>query len=148
MHSVSIIHTFHPDCYTIMLMTLLTYSEEVQQMWKYLEWMLRASASSHPESPWWAPCQFNHTASWHPARKPCHILILTLVVGWSVKGWQEKFHQSHKGGKKCCFWCNSGKLGKLFIFHQNSSAVASDAGNIEKTAKSTLFSSSDWKQRL
>ena len=103
MHSVSIIHTFHPDCYTIMLMTLLTYSEEVQQMWKYLEWMLRASASSHPESPRWAPCQFNHTASWHPAGKPCHILILTMVVGWSVKGRQEKFHKSHKGGKNVAF---------------------------------------------
>ena len=79
MHSVSITHTFHSDWCTIMLMTLLTYSEEVQQMWKYLEWMLRASASSHPESPWWAPCQFNHTASWHPAGKPCHVLILTMV---------------------------------------------------------------------
>ena len=84
MHSVSIIHTFHPDCYTIMLMTLLTYSEEVQQMWKYLEWMLRASASSHPESPRWAPCQFNHTASWHPAGKPCHVLILTMVDQWKA----------------------------------------------------------------
>ena len=79
MHSVSITHTFHSDWCTIMLMTLLTYSEEVQQMWKYLEWMLRASASSHPESPRWAPCQFNHTASWHPAGKPCHVLILTMV---------------------------------------------------------------------
>ena len=65
--------------------------------------MLRASASSHPESPRWAPCQFNHTASWHPAGKPCHILILTMVVGWSVKGWQEKFHKSHKGGKNVAF---------------------------------------------
>ena len=146
MHSVSITHTFHPDCCTIMLMTLLTYSEEVQQMWKYLEWMLRASASSHPESPWWAPCQFNHTASWHPAGKP----YPDIDDGWWLISQRltGKVPQKSQGRQKCCFWCNSGKLGKLFIFHQNSSAVASDAGNIEKTAKSTLFSFSDWKQRL
>ena len=33
-----------------------------------------------------------------------HILILTMVGGWSVKGWQEKFHKSHKGGKNVAFF--------------------------------------------
>ena len=125
----------------------------------YLEWMLRASAAGHPKAPRWAPCQFNHPASWHPSENwffTYHVLLLeiTIIQEYFVDNWFTVLWVLGKGPKNALSYSRPFVRGpgvqfaqqveslavmyivhctiELLVFSQELLAAPGDARNIEK----------------